>query len=113
MAKDELDRKLLTLLQSDARASTADLARQLGVARTTIVARLARLEHDRVIVGYTVRLGADDHAVTFQPGQSGDDGGARDAQLAGQVGAAGAGIGLQQRQQLAVKFVFGHDGVAK
>ena len=63
MAKDELDRKLLTLLQSNARASTADLARQLGVARTTIVARLARLERDRVIVGYTVRLGADD-----QPG---------------------------------------------
>ena len=60
MAKDELDRKLLTLLQSNARASTADLARQLGVARTTIVARLARLERDRVVVSYTVRLGSDD-----------------------------------------------------
>ena len=39
-----------------ARDSTAHLARNLGVARTTVVARLARLERDRVIVGYTVRV---------------------------------------------------------
>ena len=55
---DELDRNLLALLQADARASTAELARQLDVARTTVVARLARLEAQGVIVGYTVRLGA-------------------------------------------------------
>lgn len=55
---DELDRRLLGLLQSNARSSTADLARQLAVARTTVVARLARLENTGVIVGYTVRLGA-------------------------------------------------------
>lgn len=55
---DELDRRLLALLQANARAATADLARQLGVARTTVVARLSRLEANGVIVGYTVRLGA-------------------------------------------------------
>lgn len=57
-ALDELDRRLIALLQANAREATADLARQLGVARTTVVARLARLEASGVIVGYTVRLGA-------------------------------------------------------
>ena len=55
---DDLDRRLIALLQANARTSTADLARRLGVARTTIVARLARLEATGVVVGYTVRLGA-------------------------------------------------------
>ena len=32
--------------------STADLARRLGVARTTVVARLARLERTGVVVGW-------------------------------------------------------------
>ena len=60
MVKDQLDRDLLTLLQANARESTANLARKLGLARTTVVARLARLERERVIVGYTVRLAQDD-----------------------------------------------------
>ena len=53
---DDLDRRLIARLQANARASTAELARQLGVARTTIVARIARLESGGAIVGYTVRL---------------------------------------------------------
>lgn len=57
--KDQLDRELLVLLQANARESTANLARKLGVARTTVVARLARLEREAVIVGYTVRLGVE------------------------------------------------------
>ena len=57
--RDQLDRDLLALLQVNARASTADLARQLGMARTTVLARLARMEREGVIVGYTVRLGQD------------------------------------------------------
>lgn len=62
---DDLDRRLLALLQANARESTALLARRLGVARTTVLARLARLERDGVITGYTVRLAADeaDHSV--------------------------------------------------
>ena len=59
MARDQLDRDLLALLQANARDSTANLARRLGVARTTVLARLARLEREGVIVGYTVRLGHD------------------------------------------------------
>jgi DNA-binding Lrp family transcriptional regulator len=54
---DTLDRRLLALLQANARASAADLARQLGVARTTVLARITRLERQGVIVGYTVKLG--------------------------------------------------------
>jgi DNA-binding Lrp family transcriptional regulator len=57
--RDALDRELLALLQVNARTSTADLARQLGTARTTVIARLARMERERVIAGYTVRLGQD------------------------------------------------------
>ena len=60
MLLDTLDRQLITLLQADARQSTADLARKLGVARTTVLARLVRLERQGVIVGYTVRLGQDE-----------------------------------------------------
>ncbi len=60
MVLDSLDRRLVALLQADARTSTADLARQLGVARTTVLARLQRLERSGVIVGYTVRLGQEE-----------------------------------------------------
>jgi DNA-binding Lrp family transcriptional regulator len=62
LSRDELDRRLLALLQADARASAADLARRLGVARTTVLSRLARLQREGVIVGFTVRLASDDGA---------------------------------------------------
>jgi DNA-binding Lrp family transcriptional regulator len=60
MVVDSTDRALIALLQANARESTANLARKLGIARTTVVARLAKLEREGVVVGYTVRLGADD-----------------------------------------------------
>jgi len=56
---DELDRNLVALLQENARESVANLARQLGVARTTVIARIERLERSGVIAGYGVRLGQD------------------------------------------------------
>ncbi len=56
-ARDGLDRDLIARLQANARESTANLARKLGMARTTVVARIARLERDGVLVGYTARLG--------------------------------------------------------
>lgn len=54
---DELDRGILGLLSADARISVATLARRLKVARSTIQARLERLETSGIIVGYTVKLG--------------------------------------------------------
>jgi DNA-binding Lrp family transcriptional regulator len=53
---DDSDRRLLSLLREDGRMSTAALARKLGLARTTIVERMKRLERDGVVAGYTVRL---------------------------------------------------------
>jgi DNA-binding Lrp family transcriptional regulator len=53
---DTTDRQLLSLLRDDARMSVAAMAKALGVARGTVQNRLARLEADGVIVGYTVRL---------------------------------------------------------
>ena len=56
-ALDATDRHLLSLLQANAREPVATLARQLGLARTTVVARIARLERTGVVAGYGVRLG--------------------------------------------------------
>jgi DNA-binding Lrp family transcriptional regulator len=50
------DRQLLDLLAANAREPAASLARKLGVARTTVQERIARLEQEGVIEGYTVRL---------------------------------------------------------
>jgi DNA-binding Lrp family transcriptional regulator len=57
--KDSLDRELIALLQVNARESVANLGRKLGVARTTVLARIARLEASGAIIGYTVRLGGE------------------------------------------------------
>lgn len=55
---DELDKSIIALLKSDARMPLAMLARRLKVARSTVQARLERLETSKVIAGYTLRLGA-------------------------------------------------------
>jgi DNA-binding Lrp family transcriptional regulator len=76
---DDTDRALLARLRDNARASTAELARQLGIARTTVQSRLARLERERVIVGYTVVVPDEAEAalvraqvmITARPKQSG------------------------------------------
>ncbi|MEJ0004699.1 MAG: Lrp/AsnC family transcriptional regulator [Pararobbsia sp.] len=56
---DDIDLKILTQLQDDARTSTARLAKDIGVARTTVVARIARLEREGIIAGYSLRLGRE------------------------------------------------------
>ncbi len=53
---DPTDSRLVALLRDDGRATVAALAAALGVARGTVQNRLARLEREGVIVGYTVRL---------------------------------------------------------
>ncbi len=47
------------MLQDDARTSTARLAKEIGVARTTVIARIQRLEREGVIAGYSLRLGRE------------------------------------------------------
>ena len=56
MQIDEKDHTLLALLQENARLPIATLARELGLARTTVQSRIERLEAQGVIVGYSVRL---------------------------------------------------------
>ena len=55
----DTDSKLIDLLRANAREPTASLARKLGLARSTVQERIARLERDGTIKGYTVRV-ADD-----------------------------------------------------
>lgn len=55
---DDLDRQLIGLLRANARLPVATLAKRLGVARGTVQNRLARLERDGAIAGYTVRTRA-------------------------------------------------------
>ncbi len=50
------DRQLLSVLRENARASTAEIARRLGLSRTTVQSRIERLEREGVIGGYTVRV---------------------------------------------------------
>lgn len=53
---DPTDRQLLALLRENARRSTAELARALGLSRTTVQSRIERLERQRVVAGYTVKV---------------------------------------------------------
>ena len=52
----DTDAKLIALLRAHAREPTASLARKLGLARSTVQERIARLEREGTIKGYTVRL---------------------------------------------------------
>jgi len=54
---DETDDLLLAALAADSSVSTARLARRLGLARSTVQARIEKLERTGVIAGYTIRLG--------------------------------------------------------
>lgn len=53
---DQTDRRLLSLLARNSRASTSALARDLGISRSTVGDRIARLERRGVIEGYTIRF---------------------------------------------------------
>jgi len=53
---DDTDRQLIGLLRDNGRESVVSLARKLRVARATVQNRIARLEREGTIVGYSVRL---------------------------------------------------------
>lgn len=54
-----IDKRLLSLLRTNARMSTSELARQLDISRSTVQSRLKRLEERKIITGYTVQFGSD------------------------------------------------------
>ena len=53
---DPKDQELLSLLRSNARMSVVDIAKNLNVSRATVQNRLAKLEKNGTIIGYTVNL---------------------------------------------------------
>ena len=53
---DDIDRQLIALLRDNARMSVVALAQKLRVARATVQNRIARLEENGVIVGYTIKV---------------------------------------------------------
>ncbi|HET6232756.1 MAG TPA: Lrp/AsnC family transcriptional regulator [Longimicrobiaceae bacterium] len=53
---DEIDEKILTILQENARTSNAEVARQLGMAPSAILERIRKLEERGVIEGYVARV---------------------------------------------------------
>ena len=57
---DDLDHHLIALLRVDSRAATATLARALRVSRGTVQNRIDRLRGSGVLLGFTVRLSAED-----------------------------------------------------
>ena len=57
MELDTINQTLLTELRENARCPVALLARKVGLSRTAVQARIARLERDKVITGYGARTG--------------------------------------------------------
>lgn len=58
----DTDSRLITLLKANAREPVASLARKLGLARSTVQERIARLEREGVVRGYTVLLSDETEA---------------------------------------------------
>lgn len=88
---DALDQQLIARLRANARASIAELAQALKVSRGTVTNRIARLERDGIIVGYTVRL---------RPDASPDE------------IVAWTGIAVEGNQQSVIRALLGEPGVA-
>ena len=56
---DKTDEAMIAALRHDARASLSDLAARLGMSRTTVRSRLARLQERGEIIGFSVITRAD------------------------------------------------------
>lgn len=53
---DELDKKILKILQKEGRLSNKDLAERINLTTTPTLERVRRLEREGVIEGYSARL---------------------------------------------------------
>lgn len=53
---DKTDRKILAILQRDARITISELATRVGLSATPVSERVKRLERERVITGYHAHL---------------------------------------------------------
>ncbi|MBU5263493.1 Lrp/AsnC family transcriptional regulator [Bacillus atrophaeus] len=56
---DKIDRKILELLQEDARITIIELSKKLNLSRPSVNERLRRLQENDVIQGFTARVSAE------------------------------------------------------
>lgn len=54
---DAADELILSLLEADGRVSVQDLARRVGLSRSAVYERIARMRSKGVIAGFTIRRG--------------------------------------------------------
>lgn len=54
---DSIDRNLLSILEENARVTASELARRVGLARSSVQERIERLERRGVILGYRAIVG--------------------------------------------------------
>jgi Lrp/AsnC family leucine-responsive transcriptional regulator len=55
---NDIDKKILNIIQKDARISNAEIARQVGLAPSAILERMKKLEERGVIRGYATEIDA-------------------------------------------------------
>lgn len=53
---DDIDKRIVQLLQDNARMSYAELARQVGLTSPSVQERVAKLERNGVIIGYRAQV---------------------------------------------------------
>src|SRR5687768_524276 len=56
---DEMDVRIVEMLQRNARTPNAEIARQVGMAPSAVLERIRKLEERGVIEGYTARVNAE------------------------------------------------------
>ncbi len=53
---DELDREIIRELMKNARKSSREIAKNLGISASTLIQRVNRLEKEKVILGYSANI---------------------------------------------------------
>ncbi len=61
---DKLDRRIVSTLLVNGRETIANMSRNIGLSRTAVAERMARLERMGVITGYTAKLGQSNQAAS-------------------------------------------------
>jgi len=60
---DDADRRIVDLLQRNARKTQSELAKAVGLSQPAVAERIKKLEERRVIIGYTARVDATELGV--------------------------------------------------
>ncbi len=53
---DKLDAQIINILQEDSRISARALAKKIGVATSTVIARIKKMEKQEIIKQYTIKM---------------------------------------------------------